>query len=60
MSECGKRVAAEYDWDIIVRRVLEYYAQLIAARQTQDVRAVRVRRQLYWRRLRRSLRAMGL
>jgi phosphatidylinositol alpha-mannosyltransferase len=31
MSAAGKYKAAQYDWDIIARRVLAYYEQLIAA-----------------------------
>jgi phosphatidylinositol alpha-mannosyltransferase len=31
MGEAGRRKAAQHDWDIIARRVLEYYDELIAA-----------------------------
>jgi len=31
MSAAGRRTAAQYDWDIIARRVLAYYEELIAA-----------------------------
>lgn len=68
MRERGKRVAVKYDWDIIARRVLDYYHQLIslhhaerAQRSRSDAeRIIRVRHFLHWGRLRRSLRAMGL
>lgn len=52
MSECGKRKAAQYDWSIIARRVLEYYQQLSAVKQVAPVPAQRfttVRRMLDWR-----------
>lgn len=65
MSECGRHTAAEYDWSIISRRVLEYYDQLIAAGKVSmkakaEQRTVRVRHLLHWGRLRRSLKAIRL
>ncbi len=65
MSECGRQKAAEFDWSIIARRVLDYYAQLIAADQvaikaTPRPRVIRVRHLLHWSRLRSSLKAIRL
>ncbi len=33
MSTCGKAKAAQYDWSIIAQHVLDYYQNLLAARQ---------------------------
>jgi hypothetical protein len=57
MRECGKRKAAQYDWSIIARRVLDYYDQLIAAHAhaakakslAGKRRFARVRKILGWR-----------
>jgi phosphatidylinositol alpha-mannosyltransferase len=61
MRDCGKKTAAQYDWSIVARRVLDYYDQLINAHsaQAQNIksstgkrRIVRVRHLLNWRRRR--------
>jgi phosphatidylinositol alpha-mannosyltransferase len=62
MSEAGRRKAAQYDWDIIARRVLTYYEQLIAAQPAMSKiqpssgkrRIVRVRHLLGLRRGRKA------
>lgn len=66
MGDYGKRTAAEYDWSIIARRVLDYYNQLIVAShvalkaETGKSRTIRVRHLLHWGRLRRSLKEIRL
>jgi hypothetical protein len=62
MSEAGRRKAAQYDWDIVARRVLTYYEQLIAAQPAMSKiqpssgkrRIVRVRHLLGLRRGRKA------
>jgi phosphatidyl-myo-inositol alpha-mannosyltransferase len=65
MGECGRQKAADYDWSIIARRVLDYYAQLVATdldalKTKPQKRVIRVRHLLHWGRLRRSLKAIRL
>lgn len=68
MSARGGRIAREYDWDVLVHRVVDYYRQLITAHQPEramksgrrDARFIRAGHFLIWGRLRRSLRVMGL
>lgn len=58
MGECGIHKAAEYDWAIIARRVLDYYQELLSARALLDQidsprsrsRLVRMQHLLNWRR----------
>ncbi len=58
MCDAGKRKAAQHDWSIIARRVLEFYERTIAAHRAilpktksskNKRRIVRVRRLLKWR-----------
>jgi len=68
MSERGKRKATQYDWDIIARRIADYYLQLVGLHRAERAqqsrsdaeRIIRVRHFLHWGRLRRSLKVMGL
>jgi len=68
LSARGKRVATQYDWDLIARRVVDYYQQLVSLHRAEraqksrsdSARIIRVRHFLHWGRLRRSLKVMGL
>jgi phosphatidylinositol alpha-mannosyltransferase len=44
MSEAGKRKAAEYDWDIVAKRLLTYYEELIAERSAEEQSQVLTRK----------------
>ena len=46
MSQAGLRTAAQYDWDLIAQRVLDFYQQLIAQRAPLRPREPRGRKQL--------------
>ncbi len=56
MSECGRQTAAEHDWSIIARRVLDFYALIAAKKLSQESRADSSQ----FVRLRRSLKAIRL
>ncbi len=50
MSACGKTKAAEYDWSLIAQRVLDYYQNLLAARElASHMSPSRLRHLLNWR-----------
>lgn len=60
MSECGRAKAAQYDWSIIAQRVLEYYQDLLAARElASEISSSRLQHLLNWRPHRRSSRKVS-